>query len=55
MKCSICGKKIEKTFLGKIMGTYMGKKPVCSECQKKPGAKEGVGQEKAEETTKEEP
>ena len=40
MKCSICSKKIETTFLNKLVGTYMknekGKrKPVCSECQKK--------------------
>ncbi|MBW2975516.1 hypothetical protein KY366_07385 [Candidatus Woesearchaeota archaeon] len=40
MKCSICGKKIETTFLGKIMGTYIGKKPVCSECQRKNKSKE---------------
>ncbi len=35
MKCSVCGKKIETTFLGKIKGTYINGKPVCSECQKK--------------------
>ncbi|MBU1199276.1 MAG: hypothetical protein KKF46_07180 [Nanoarchaeota archaeon] len=40
MKCSICSKKIETTFLNKLIGTYMkndkGKrKPVCNECQKK--------------------
>jgi len=39
MKCDICGKKIEKTFLGKIVGTYIkdkkGKKHIiCPECQK---------------------
>jgi len=38
MKCSICGEKIERTFLGKIIGTYIkeGKKliPICSKCQK---------------------
>jgi len=34
-KCSVCGKKIESTFLGKIKGTYVGKKAVCNECQKK--------------------
>ena len=39
MKCQICGKKIEITFLNKIHGTYFmvrGKKrAVCSECQQK--------------------
>jgi hypothetical protein len=34
MKCSICNEKIEETFLGKMMGTYIGKKPVCKNCQK---------------------
>jgi len=34
-KCDICGNKIETTFLGKIKGTYMKKKMVCSDCQKK--------------------
>ncbi|AJF61557.1 TPA: hypothetical protein HA239_04315 [Candidatus Woesearchaeota archaeon] len=39
-KCSICGKKIEEIFLGKILGTYIrnekGKQyAVCFECQKK--------------------
>jgi len=33
-KCSICGKKIEEIFLGKIKGTYIKGKAVCSECQK---------------------
>jgi len=33
-KCALCGKLIEKTFLGKIKGTYYRKKPICSECQK---------------------
>jgi len=36
MKCSKCGKKVETIFLGKIKGTYVGKRAVCSECQKKP-------------------
>lgn len=40
MKCDICKKKIEMTFLNKIVGTYVGrgkkKRVVCSECQKKP-------------------
>ncbi len=39
MKCALCGKKIETTFLNKIIGTYVkvnGKMyPVCRECQKK--------------------
>ncbi len=34
-KCSVCKKDIEKTFLGKIMGTYVKGKMVCSECQRK--------------------
>jgi hypothetical protein len=34
MKCAVCNKKIAITFLGKIVGTYYAKKPVCSECQK---------------------
>ena len=38
MKCAICGKKVEETFLKKIRGTYVkvkGKqKAVCPECQK---------------------
>ena len=33
-KCSLCGKKIEITFLGKIKGTFYKGKPVCPECQK---------------------
>ena len=40
MKCAICSKKIETTFLGKILGTYIGKKPVCPDCQKKHTTKE---------------
>ena len=41
MKCSICSKAIEETFLNKIVGTYIKKPgssknhPVCPECQKK--------------------
>ncbi|MEK6875854.1 MAG: hypothetical protein AABX63_00465 [Nanoarchaeota archaeon] len=40
MKCEICSKNIETTFMGKILGTYVkdanGKKhSVCFECQKK--------------------
>jgi hypothetical protein len=45
MKCSICKKKISKTFLEKPIGTYVkdakGKKHViCSECQQKFASKE---------------
>jgi ribosome-binding protein aMBF1 (putative translation factor) len=46
MKCSICGKKIEQTFLNKIVGTMMkveGKKyQICSGCQKKFKTKEEI-------------
>jgi DNA-directed RNA polymerase subunit RPC12/RpoP len=39
MKCSICGKEIETTFLGKIKGNYRKKGgklyAVCNECIKK--------------------
>ena len=39
MKCEICNKKIELTFMNKIVGTYFKKgkkkKPICPECQKK--------------------
>jgi transcription elongation factor Elf1 len=40
MKCKICGKRIEETFLKKLVGTYVkdkkGKKhTVCPECQQK--------------------
>ena len=39
MKCEICNKNIESTFMNKILGTYIkdekGKKhAVCFECQK---------------------
>ncbi|GIU69960.1 MAG: hypothetical protein KatS3mg002_1196 [Candidatus Woesearchaeota archaeon] len=38
MKCEICHKRIETTFMNKIIGTYYvkGKKkyPICNECQK---------------------
>jgi uncharacterized protein CbrC (UPF0167 family) len=45
MKCEICDKKIDETFLGKPYGTWMkdskGKKHiVCPECQKSGKAKE---------------
>ena len=36
-KCALCKEKIEETFLGKIRGTFIGKKVVCSTCQKKFG------------------
>lgn len=47
MKCEICKKKIEETFLKKILGTYVkdekGKKHlVCPECQKKLTTKEDL-------------
>jgi hypothetical protein len=47
MKCEICRKKIEETFLKKIIGTYVkdekGKKhTVCFECQKKFPKKEDI-------------
>lgn len=35
MKCSICNEKIEITFLDKIEGAYIKKKPICSNCQRK--------------------
>ena len=34
-KCALCKIKIENTFLGKIRGTFVKKKAVCSACQKK--------------------
>ena len=47
MKCEICDKKIEMTFLSKIMGTHVkdskGKKHIiCFECQKKFDSKDGI-------------
>ncbi|MBR9690676.1 hypothetical protein GOV08_03245 [Candidatus Woesearchaeota archaeon] len=47
MKCKVCGKKIEETFLKKIVGTYIkdkkGKKhAVCASCQKEYGDKEKI-------------
>ncbi|MCX6711767.1 MAG: hypothetical protein NT139_01880 [Candidatus Woesearchaeota archaeon] len=35
IKCAICGEKIETTFLEKIKGTYIKKKTICSNCQRK--------------------
>jgi len=44
MKCNICNKKIETTFMNKIIGTMYtkGKKkyPICSNCQKEFSNKE---------------
>lgn len=34
MKCEICKDKIEETFFGKIKGTHVNGKTVCSKCQK---------------------
>jgi len=47
MKCSVCDKTIETTFLNKIIGTYVkdvkGKlHSVCFECQKKFDSKEEI-------------
>ena len=47
MKCALCKKGIEQTFLGKIIGTVVKDakgKPhtVCFECQKKFQTKESV-------------
>lgn len=47
MKCEICKKNIEETFLKKLVGTYVkdakGKKhAVCFECQKNLGSKESI-------------
>ncbi|MEM3374488.1 MAG: hypothetical protein QXE31_04675 [Candidatus Woesearchaeota archaeon] len=46
VKCSICNKKIEYTFLGKILGTYVKKNaklyPICNECQKRYKTKEEI-------------
>lgn len=46
-KCDVCNKKIEETFLKKILGTYIkdnkGKKHlICPECQRKLGKKEEI-------------
>lgn len=47
MKCAICSRKIEETFLKKILGTYIKdkkskKQAVCFECQKKFPKKEDL-------------
>ena len=33
MKCSVCKKNVETTFLGKLVGTYFKGNVVCRECQ----------------------
>lgn len=35
MKCVKCKKKIQTTFMDKIIGTYIKGEPYCMECQKK--------------------
>jgi len=44
MKCSICNKKIETTFMNKLVGTIYTKgrkhSGVCNECQKKFSSKD---------------
>jgi hypothetical protein len=44
MKCSICGKRMEITFMNKIVGTIYkkGKKrhAVCKDCQSRHSSKE---------------
>ena len=47
VKCEICGKNINETFLNKLIGTYIkdekGKKhTICFECQKKFKTKEEI-------------
>ena len=46
MKCAICGKEIETTFLNKIKGSYIkynGKLyAICSNCMKRLKTKENV-------------
>ncbi len=47
MKCELCKKNIEQTFLGKLIGTYIKDvkgKPhtICFECQKKFIKKEDI-------------
>jgi hypothetical protein len=46
-KCSICGRKIEVTFLNKIIGTQIKDKKgklhaICFECQKKHSNKSDI-------------
>ncbi|MBT3398260.1 hypothetical protein HOA55_05350 [archaeon] len=33
-KCTLCDEEIKTTFLDKLDGTFINKKPVCSACQK---------------------
>jgi hypothetical protein len=47
MKCEICKKNIETTFMGKILGTYIKdekskKHTVCFKCQKNLKTKEKI-------------
>ncbi|MBC8501076.1 MAG: hypothetical protein ISS25_02850 [Nanoarchaeota archaeon] len=40
MKCDVCGKKVETTFLAKVVGSYIKNKKskrklVCNKCQQK--------------------
>jgi len=46
MKCSVCNKKIETTFLNKIVGMMIKinkkEKYICPECQKKLKTKEEI-------------
>jgi len=37
VKCNLCGNKIETTFLGKLLGTKVGDRYLCSNCQSKHG------------------
>ena len=34
MKCALCKEEVQETFLNKILGTFIGKKAVCANCQK---------------------
>lgn len=47
MKCDICRKNIEETFLKKIIGTYVKDKKgklhtICNECQNKLKTKKAI-------------
>ena len=47
MKCAICKKRIETTFLGKIKGVYVKDKKgkvhvICNDCQKRFKTKEDI-------------
>ena len=45
-KCDICKNRVNETFLGKIIGTYVKnkgkKKIICFECQKKFNSKKEI-------------